>query len=232
MPSTIDTNNTTHPYHRQIAVWLLICCPLVFAMVMLGGVTRLTGSGLSMVEWEPIMGAIPPLSHEEWQDTFQKYQQSPEFEHKNFHMDVDQFKSIFWFEYSHRLLGRFIGIVFLIPFLFFMITKRFERRMIPQLITMFILGGMQGILGWYMVKSGLVDNPHVSQYRLAAHLGFAFIIYAYIFWAALSLLFPITNNQSKGGLRSIARFSVFLVALVYTAVISGAFVAGLKAGLF
>lgn len=217
---------TPDPHHRQIAVWLLICCTLVFAMVMLGGVTRLTGSGLSMVDWKPIMGAMPPLNHEQWQETFDKYQQSPEFRHKNFHMDVEQFKSIFWFEYSHRLLGRMIGIVFLLPFLFFMFSKRFERRMIPQLFTMFILGGLQGLLGWYMVKSGLVNVPAVSQYRLTAHLGAALVIYAYMLWFALGLLFP----RGVGATTGLGKFSIGLCIFIFVTALSGGFVAGLDAG--
>jgi cytochrome c oxidase assembly protein subunit 15 len=184
-----------------------------------------------MVEWEPIMGTLPPLSQEAWQETFQKYQQSPEFQKKNFHMDVHQFKSIFWFEYSHRLLGRFIGIVFLIPFLFFLVTRRFEKRMIPQLITMFILGGLQGVLGWYMVKSGLVDIPDVSQYRLTAHLGAALVIYAYMFWFALGLLYPKQhdqqNTEKSAGLK---KFGLGLSLLIFITALSGGFVAGLDAG--
>lgn len=179
-----------------------------------------------MVEWEPVIGAVPPLNHDEWQETFQKYQQSPEYQQKNFHMDVHQFKSIFWFEYSHRLLGRFIGVVFLLPFLFFLFSRRFEKRMIPQLITMFILGGLQGLLGWYMVKSGLVDKPDVSQYRLTAHLGAALVIYIYMFWFALTLLHP-RPAENNTGLR---RFSKGLTLFVFVTALSGGFVAGLDAG--
>ena len=161
---SVDNND------RAIAVWLLLCALLVFAMVILGGVTRLTGSGLSMVNWHPIHGVVPPLNEAEWLEEFANYQQSPEFIKINRHMTLDGFKRIFYFEYSHRMLGRFIGLAFLLPFLFFYFTRRIKQGLTPRLLLMFVLGGLQGLLGWYMVKSGLVDNPHVSQYRLTAHL--------------------------------------------------------------
>ena len=172
MQGNIADNN------RKVATWLLACCALVFIMVVLGGVTRLTGSGLSMVDWRPLLGALPPMSDEAWQKTFEMYQQTPEFAKVNIHMEVDDFKGIFWLEYLHRLLGRTIGIVFLIPFLVFAWRGYIRKQEWPKYSLMFVLGGMQGVLGWYMVKSGLVDNPHVSQYRLVAHLVAAFLIYA------------------------------------------------------
>ena len=147
--------------NRKVATWLLVCCALVFAMVVLGGVTRLTGSGLSMVDWRPVVGALPPLSDAAWQATFEMYQQTPEFQKVNAHMELDDFKGIFWLEYLHRLLGRTIGIVFLIPFLVFAWRGYIQKPEWPKYALMFVLGGMQGVLGWYMVKSGLVDNPHV-----------------------------------------------------------------------
>lgn len=219
-------NLTTESGNRQVAIWLLICCGLVFAMVVLGGVTRLTGSGLSMVDWRPIMGWLPPLSDTEWQRTFEMYQMSPEFQKINSAMDVNGFKGIFWLEYLHRLLGRTIGIVFAVPFVFFWIKGYIASREWPKYVLMFVLGGLQGVLGWYMVKSGLVDNPHVSQYRLTAHLIAAFLIYAYMFWVALTLLYP-----SSGGKRH-AWYgkTILLTALICVTVISGGFVAGLKAG--
>ena len=163
------------------------CLALVFAMVVLGGVTRLTGSGLSMVNWHPVHGAIPPLNAEQWQQEFSNYQQSPEYQKINRDMNVDDFKSIFWFEYSHRMLGRLIGLVFLLPFLYFAWLKKIEPGLTPKLIVMFALGGLQGLLGWYMVRSGLVSNPQVSQYRLTAHLLSAILIYAFILWTILDL---------------------------------------------
>ena len=219
-------NLTTEARNRQVAIWLLICCGLVFAMVVLGGVTRLTGSGLSMVDWRPIMGWLPPLSDAEWQRTFEMYQLSPEFQKVNSHMDVNAFKGIFWLEFLHRLLGRTIGIVFALPFLFFMARGYIAVREWPRYALMFVLGGLQGVLGWYMVKSGLVDNPHVSQYRLTAHLVAAFLIYGFMFWVAMSVLFP----QQDGRRHTWFGKSIALTALVSVTIISGGFVAGLKAG--
>jgi cytochrome c oxidase assembly protein subunit 15 len=216
----------TDSRNRQVAIWLLICCGLVFAMVVLGGVTRLTGSGLSMVDWRPIMGWLPPLSDTEWQRTFEMYQLSPEFQKINSHMDVNDFKGIFWLEFLHRLLGRTIGIVFALPFVYFLIKGHIAVREWPKYTLMFVLGGLQGVLGWYMVKSGLVDNPHVSQYRLTAHLIAAFLIYAYMFWVAMSLLFPQSGDARHpwyGKVRA-------LTGLISITIVSGGFVAGLKAG--
>jgi len=214
--------------HRNtvVAVWLLLCCALVFAMVTLGGVTRLTGSGLSIVEWQPVTGVLPPLNDADWAKAFADYQRSPEFQKINHAMDVTAFKEIFWLEYLHRLLGRMIGIVFLLPMIYFFWRGTIAAREWPKYVLMFGLGGLQGVLGWYMVKSGLIDNPHVSQYRLTAHLVAAFLIYAYMFWVALGLLFG-----SRAGPRE--RWfapAVALTALIATTVISGGFVAGLKAG--
>jgi cytochrome c oxidase assembly protein subunit 15 len=211
---------------RSVAIWLLICCGLVFSMVVLGGFTRLTGSGLSMVDWRPLMGWLPPFSDAEWQRVFEMYQQSPEFLKVNAHMDVDAFKGIFWLEFLHRLLGRTIGIVFLLPFIFFFVKGYIRAREWPKYLLMFILGGMQGVLGWYMVKSGLVDNPHVSQYRLTAHLSAAFLIYAYMFWVAMSLLFPASGKVEHPWYRK----SLAMTILTSVTIISGGFVAGLKAG--
>ncbi len=216
---------------RAIMRWLLVCLFLIFTMVILGGVTRLTGSGLSMVNWQPIHGVIPPLTQQQWQVEFGHYQASPEFQKINRNMDVDAFKSIFWFEYSHRLLGRLIGLVFLIPFLYFWFRKQIKPGLTPKLIIMFFLGGLQGLLGWYMVKSGLVSNPHVSQYRLTAHLMSAIIIYAFIFWTILDL----TEQRfyQKMASSDISRWrlgSLVLTGLVLLTIVSGGFVAGLKAG--
>ena len=195
-------------------------------MVVLGGVTRLTGSGLSMVDWRPVTGVLPPLGDSEWQQVFEMYQQTPEFQKENSHMEVSDFKGIFWLEYLHRLLGRTIGIVFLVPFLFFVWKGHIQKREFPKYMLMFVLGGMQGVLGWYMVKSGLVDKPDVSQYRLAAHLLAAFLIYAYMFWVALTLLFPPRETQRHPWYGK----TLALTALITVTVMSGAFVAGLKAG--
>jgi cytochrome c oxidase assembly protein subunit 15 len=233
-PSTTSANTD----QKAIAIWLLTCCAVIFGMIILGGVTRLTGSGLSMVEWAPIMGILPPLNQAEWQETFLLYQQFPEFQLKNFHMSLHDFKSIFWFEYGHRLLGRSIGIIFLLPFLFFLFRGKIEKALTPKLITMFVLGGLQGLMGWYMVKSGLVNDPHVSQYRLTAHLGLAVVIYAYMFWVALGLLYPEFNhatgpsdkNSDKNTDNKIGRLSFIITAIIIITILSGGFVAGTRAG--
>jgi cytochrome c oxidase assembly protein subunit 15 len=218
--------NTTLAQNRAVAIWLLVCCGLVFVMVVLGGFTRLTGSGLSMADWRPLMGWLPPFSDAEWQRVFSLYQQTPEFLKVNSHMDVAAFKSIFWLEFLHRLLGRTIGIVFIIPFVFFFAKGYIKAAEWPKYLLMFVLGGLQGVLGWYMVKSGLVDNPHVSQYRLTAHLFAAFGIYAYMFWVAMSLLFPASGKEKHPWYPK----ALGLTILTSTTIISGGFVAGLKAG--
>jgi cytochrome c oxidase assembly protein subunit 15 len=215
-------------HDRRIAAWLFVCCFMVYAMVILGGVTRLTGSGLSMVEWDPIFGILPPLEQASWDETFRLYQQSPEYQKINIGMDLEGFKRIYWFEYSHRLLGRTIGTVFLLPFLFFLTRGWIRRPLVPKLVTMFVLGGLQGLLGWFMVKSGLIDNPHVSQYRLTAHLGLAILIYAYMFYVALGLwLGKRRPANTPAGLR---HATTLLAVLVFITILSGGFVAGLKAG--
>jgi cytochrome c oxidase assembly protein subunit 15 len=225
-----DDSSIASSHSRPIAIWLLICCATVFAMIILGGVTRLTGSGLSMVQWEPLMGILPPLNQADWQETFRLYQQFPEFIIKNFSMSLQEFKSIFWFEYAHRLLGRTIGILFFLPFLFFLITRRISQPLRPKLIAMFVLGGLQGLMGWYMVKSGLVNDPHVSQYRLTAHLCLAIIIYAYMFWVALDLLLPKTNLTTTAKDPNLSRLTSLITSIIFATIISGGFVAGTKAG--
>ena len=214
--------------HAALAAWLLVCCAMVFAMVILGGVTRLTGSGLSMVEWDPIFGVVPPTTEDQWQSVFDKYRESPEYQKVNVGMDLAGFKRIYWLEYAHRLLGRLIGLVFLIPFLIFVALRKVPRALVPKLVTLFLLGAAQGLLGWYMVKSGLVDNPHVSHYRLTAHLMFAVLIYGYMLWTALGLLYPAIDQPAPAFLR---RGALFLLALVAVTMASGGLVAGLKAGL-
>jgi len=212
--------------------WLSLCAFLIFCMVVLGGVTRLTGSGLSMVNWHPIHGSVPPMSDLEWQEEFDHYKLSPEFIKKNAHMNVDDFKGIFYFEYSHRMLGRLIGIVFFFPFIIFLLQKRIKKPEIPKYMLMFILGGFQGLLGWYMVKSGLVNDPHVSQYRLTAHLLSAIVIYVFILWTILSLknTYPfVPRAYSK--FKNIRTWSYILSGLILITASSGGFVAGLKAGL-
>jgi len=204
-----------------VAAWLLICAAMVFAIVVVGGITRLTRSGLSIVEWQPFIGALPPLSEVDWQALFAKYRETPEFKLVNFDMQLDGFKRIFWWEYVHRLLGRLAGLVFLLPFLYFLIRKKFDKLLALKLAGVFLLGALQGALGWAMVKSGLVDDPRVSQFRLTAHLGLALLIFSAQFWLALGLLY---EKRTSPGLAAGIPLLVFLMAL------SGAMVAGLRAG--
>ena len=196
-------------------------------MVILGGMTRLTHSGLSIVEWQPIMGALPPLNEAQWLETFAKYQQTPEYRSVNAGMTVAGFKGIFWLEYFHRLLGRFIGLVFLLPFLYFLARKQITRPLLPKLLLLFGLGAAQGLLGWLMVKSGLVDVPRVSPYRLTAHLGLAVLIYGATLWIALDLLRPAAQNPPAPRLR---RFGLVVTALIFLMILTGGFVAGTRAG--
>jgi len=210
---------------RIVAAWLLLCAALVFAMVVVGGVTRLTRSGLSIVEWQPLVGTLPPLSEGEWRTLFEKYQRTPEFKQVNFDIDLEGFKGIFWWEYFHRLLGRLIGLVFLLPFLWFLLRRRLEPRLAWQLGGIFVLGALQGALGWFMVASGLVDDPRVSHFRLTAHLGVALAIFAAELWLALRLL----QNQAPARGR-LGRSALGLAALIFVMALSGGLVAGLRAG--
>jgi cytochrome c oxidase assembly protein subunit 15 len=197
-------------------------------MVVLGGVTRLTGSGLSMVHWEPLAGIIPPISEAEWQVEFDHYRATPEYAKVNRGMVVAEFKTIFYFEYAHRMLGRGIGVVFVLPFLYLYFRRRIENRAVPRYLFMLVLGGLQGLLGWYMVKSGLVDLPHVSQYRLTAHLAAAVAIYSYILWVAFPLVF---RKNDQVGPSAVGVFAIAVGLLIFLTLLSGGFVAGLKAGL-
>ncbi len=214
---------------RQVATWLLFCAAVIFGMILLGGVTRLTNSGLSMVEWKPLMGVIPPLSEEAWQETFDKYRLYPEYRKVNRGMSLDDFKSIFMFEYLHRVLGRLIGVLFALPLLYFAWRGAIRPGLMPRLWLLFFLGGCQGLLGWYMVKSGLVDNPRVSQYRLTAHLGLAVAIYAYMLWLAFELLFTSRARPPAAG-NALGRWSLVLVGLLFLMILSGGLVAGTRAG--
>jgi cytochrome c oxidase assembly protein subunit 15 len=212
---------------RAVAAWLLACCVLVFLMVVVGGVTRLTHSGLSITEWQPIVGTIPPVSTADWQDAFTRYQATPEFREVNRAMTLDEFKGIFWWEYFHRLLGRALGIVFLVPFLYFLARRRIPQGYARPLAAIFVLGGLQGALGWYMVQSGLVDDPHVSQFRLTAHLGLAILILGAMLWTALSLLDPL---RARGVPKGARRFAFAVATLVFAMILSGGLVAGIRAG--
>jgi len=212
---------------RSLAAWLFLCCALVCAMVVVGGVTRLTHSGLSITEWQPIVGTLPPRSDAQWQDAFTKYMATPEYRKVNRGMTLEAFKPIFWWEYAHRLLGRLIGVVFLLPLVVFIARREVPPGYAGRLAGIFVLGGLQGAMGWYMVKSGLVDDPHVSQFRLTAHLGFAFLIFGAMFWVGLSLVFP----RGAAAPAPLRRFAYGLAALVFFMALTGGFVAGIRAGL-
>ena len=215
---------------KQLAAWLLTCCAMVFAMVVVGGVTRLTHSGLSIVEWQPIVGTVPPLTQADWEEAFAAYRQTPEYEQVNRGMSLDAFKGIFWWEYAHRLLGRLIGLVFLAPLVFFAWRKRLPAGLAPRLAAILALGGLQGGVGWWMVSSGLIDNPRVSHVRLAIHLGLAFAIFAGLFWTALDLLDPYRARPADSRTLRLARAAGALCGLVFLMVLSGGLVAGTRAG--
>lgn len=213
---------------RYIYKWLLTGCVLIVLMVVVGGITRLTQSGLSMVKWEPIMGTLPPMSQQAWQEAFDLYKQSPEFYHYNADFTLSDFKSIFFWEYLHRLIARILGMVFIIPFVIFWFKGFFSKRVMKHVLIIFALGTFQGVLGWFMVKSGLVDQPHVSHYRLAAHLFTALGLLVYIYWVALSIKYVVNSHSSDKLRRAVKVF----IGLVFLQIIYGAFVAGLKAGFF
>jgi len=212
--------------HIPVIVWLCLGCLLIFTMVIVGGITRLTGSGLSMVDWNLFMGAIPPLNHQQWLEAFEQYKQFPEFQQKNYMFSLAEFKNIFFWEYIHRLLGRFIGLVFIIPFIYFLIKKTLSKKLILQCTLLLFMGGTQGFIGWWMVKSGLVNNPDVSHFRLATHLITAFLTFAYTLWIMLSLVYPQKNYSNK----RLHALSLMLLIIIIIQIVYGAFVAGLDAG--
>ncbi len=217
-------------HHKIVAAWLLVCCGLIFTMVVLGGVTRLTHSGLSIVEWQPLVGTVPPLTDHDWQTLFEKYRQTPEYQQVNQGMSVEAFKGIFWLEYFHRLLGRLIGVVFFVPLIYFWLRGHLDRRLGWQLAGIFVLGALQGALGWYMVASGLIDEPRVSHFRLTAHLSLAFLIYATILWVALGLIWPRATERAGESVAPLRRLAWGVTAAVAAMVVTGGFVAGIRAG--
>jgi len=211
---------------RALRIWLGIVAFLIFAMILVGGATRLTDSGLSITEWQPIIGAIPPLSDAHWQEAFDAYKTIPEYSQVNQGMSLDGFKTIYWWEWAHRFLGRFIGVVFLLPFIGFWIAGYIPRTLMPRLLGLFVLGGLQGALGWYMVKSGLVDRVDVSQYRLTAHFGVAVLIFGYTVWLMLGLG---ADRRHRFGAPAVIAALVLL--LVFVQLLAGALVAGIDGGL-
>src|SRR5690606_5388385 len=213
--------------NKKVVYWLFTGCLLLFIMVVVGGITRLPQSGLSITDYKLISGTLPPLNQEEWEEAFDLYKQYPEYQKLHYHFELEDFKKIFFWEWFHRLLGRIIGIVFIIPFLYFLFTKQLTRSTIKKSIVLFILGAFQGFLGWYMVKSGLVDIPAVSHYRLAAHLVTAFLTFAYTLWVALDIIYP-KKTQVNKAFRNLVRIGMVILIIQ---IIWGAFVAGLDAGL-
>ncbi|NDP26926.1 MAG: heme A synthase [Flavobacterium sp.] len=215
--------------NKSVIIWLLSGCLLLFIMVVVGGITRLTNSGLSMTDWHLVTDTFPPLSEAKWQDTFEQYKKFPEYQKINVHNDfqLDDYKFIYFWEWFHRFIGRIIGLAFIIPFVYFLIKKRLSSETLKKCIILLTMGAFQGFLGWFMVRSGLIDNPDVSHFRLSLHLTFAFITFAYTLWVALDLIYPERNNPIPP-LRNIARYALvfLLIQIIY-----GGFVAGLNAGL-
>ncbi|EJW21803.1 hypothetical protein IMCC14465_01970 [alpha proteobacterium IMCC14465] len=212
---------------RLVGIWLLSVAALIILMVIVGGLTRLTDSGLSITEWRPVTGALPPLSQADWLSEFDKYKAIPEYQLVNKGFSLEEFKYIYWWEWAHRQLGRVIGLVYFFPFVFFLMRGFIARQHILPLTGIFFLGGLQGFMGWYMVQSGLTDRVDVSQYRLAMHLGLALIIFCLIFWQALRLLQPAQAAAVRS--RQIY-FGYFLIFMVFMQSLLGALVAGLNAG--
>ena len=221
--SSLTSTAHLHPGARAVGYWLFMMAVLVAMMVVIGGITRLTGSGLSMVEWRPLMGVLPPLTEAEWMRVFGLYQQSPEYKDINFGMSLGEFKTIFFWEYVHRVWGRLLGVAFILPLIWFLARKMVPEGYGVRLCGLMILGGLQGVIGWWMVTSGLLDNPAVSQYRLSVHLTMALIIFVLLIWTGLNLTSgrsPLPSGHSAGSL-----------VLLMVTIIAGAFVAGLDAGL-
>ncbi|MDR3470209.1 MAG: COX15/CtaA family protein [Devosia sp.] len=213
---------------RPVRIWLYAIALLVLVMVAVGGITRLTGSGLSITSWEPISGTIPPLSDQAWQAEFDNYKHIPQYAVDNPNMTLEGFKTIFWPEWSHRLLGRLIGLAFFVPFLVFLVQRRFTWKLAGPLALLFVAGGLQGVLGWWMVSSGLEKLTSVSQYRLAAHLSAALLLFLSLIWVARSLEPKV--RDARAGLT--ARWPlVLLLLLIMMQIAAGGFVAGLKAGM-
>ncbi len=226
----VRANLVNEKYRSAVLIWLYTGLFMVVAMISIGAITRLTESGLSIVEWNVVMGTLPPLNEADWIAEFEKYKESPEFKDKNYYFGLEEFKNIFWWEYIHRLWGRLIGLVFIIPFLYFLAKKAFSTSMILRMLLLLVLGGFQGFLGWYMVKSGLVNEPRVSHYRLAAHLSTALTTFCLIFWNIQDIRNPLPqySNVKRQSSQIFLLCLVFLIAIVQ--IIYGAFVAGLDAG--
>jgi heme a synthase len=221
------------PHRPLIRLWLWSIAAMTLAVLIVGGITRLTQSGLSIVDWQPLMGVIPPLTEAQWVERFEQYRQFPEYQQLRRGMSLDEFRFIFFWEYLHRLVARMIGLVFLVPFIIFAARGWFSRPFALRALVLFVLGGAQGVLGWIMVQSGLAAQPHVSHYRLAAHLSLAFVIFGYAVWLARELRDTDTDagaGVSVAAVRNMRRGLGWVGALLAVQIVYGAFVAGLKAG--
>lgn len=223
-----STSQRTQDVPKDVTVWLFALTAMVFAMVIIGGLTRLTQSGLSIVDWRPLTGWVPPWNEADWMALFEQYQQFPEFKEKNTYMTLSGFKSIFWLEFIHRVWGRLLGIVFIVPFIWFSMRGWITKGLRWRLLVVFLLGAGQGVLGWFMVMSGLVDQPDVSQYRLVAHLALALLIFIYLLWISLDSLGRHGVKPVAGG---ITIGAVIIFCWVFVTIVAGGFVAGLDAGL-
>lgn len=216
-------------WDRAVRLWLFAVAGLVLAMITVGGATRLTDSGLSITEWQPLLGAIPPLTEAHWQDAFAKYKEIPEYQLVNKGMSLEAFKAIYWWEWGHRFLGRIIGLAFALPLAMFWYMGALRPGYPLKLAGVLALGGLQGVIGWYMVKSGLVDRVDVSQYRLALHLTVAFLILALVVWLAFDLAVP--ERQNAASQRALKTLPLLIIGAIFLQVVVGAFVASLKGGL-
>lgn len=213
--------------NRAVAIWLFVCAALVFAMVVVGGITRLTGSGLSITEWKPIMGALPPMNAADWNEAFEKYRAIPQYAQVNAGMSLAEFQGIFWWEWAHRLLGRLIGAAFALPFAVFLILRRMPQRLIVRCGVLLVLGGLQGLIGWWMVSSGLSERVDVAPERLAVHLGLALLIFIGLIWTGLEAWNGESHSRSPAGW---SRGAAILLGAVFFQCLLGGLVAGAKAG--
>ena len=229
----LPTDTPAERRNRQIvAAWLFTICSMIWAMIVLGGATRLYGAGLSIMEWAPLAGALPPLSHAEWERLFALYKQIPQYALLHEGMGLAGFQGLFWLEWAHRLLGRLIGVAFLVPLVWLWASGRIERGLRPRLAVLFLLGGLQGAAGWFMVASGFFpDSTAVSQYRLVVHLALALILFAALLWTGLSVLRPAPVHLDWPGAHATRRLAAAAVALVGLTIVAGGFTAGLHAGL-
>ncbi|RYZ50051.1 MAG: heme A synthase [Proteobacteria bacterium] len=216
-------------HNRSVRTWLLLTTFTILIMIGVGGLTRLTRSGLSIVEWKPIAGALPPLNHDAWEREFEKYKQFPEYKTVNPNMELHEFKFIYAWEYSHRLLGRLIGLIFALPLIYFALRRRIRGTLAKKLTLALFLGGLQGFVGWYMVKSGLVDMPRVSHYRLATHLGLAMFLMVFLYWIAQDIRFPVRQSKLEAK-PQLMKYTIAFLVLVVVQIFWGALTAGLRAG--